>query len=97
MRDYELVLVLSPEVDEEGVASTVERVNQFITERGGSLSNQDHWGTRRLAYPIQNFREANYMVTQFTFDPSSTVELEANLKSSGEIIRYLLVKKETKP
>ncbi|MEE8443303.1 MAG: 30S ribosomal protein S6, partial [Dehalococcoidia bacterium] len=52
---------------------------------------------RRLAYPIQDFREANYMVTQFTFDPSLTVELETNLKSSGEIIRYLLVKKETKP
>ena len=95
MRDYELVMVLSPEVDEEGVTGVVERLTQFITERGGSLINQEHWGTRRLAYPIQKFREGNYVLTQFASEPGSARELEANLKASGEVIRYLLVKKET--
>ena len=95
MRDYELVMILSPEVDEEGATGVVQRVNQFITERGGSFTNQEHWGIRRLAYPVQRFREGNYVLTQFTFEPSATGELEANLKASGEVIRYLLVKKET--
>ncbi len=94
MRDYELVMVLSPEVDEEGVTATVDRVSQFITQRGGSLTNQERWGVRRLAYPIQKFLEGNYVLTQFTFEPNSTKELEASLRASGEVIRYLLVKKE---
>lgn len=95
LRDYELVMVLSPEVDEEGVTSIVDRVTQFITERGGSLTNQEHWGTRRLAYPIQKFQEGNYLLTRFTLEPSSTRELETSLKALGEVIRYLLVKKQT--
>lgn len=95
MRDYELVMVLSPEVDEEGEAGIVERVTRFITERGGSLVNQEHWGTRRLAYPIQKFKEGKYVVTRFAFDPSSARELEANLKTSGQVLRHLLVKRET--
>ncbi len=94
MRDYELVMVLSPQVDEEGIAGVVERFSKFITDRGGSVTNQESWGTRRLAYPIQNFREGNYMLTQFSFEPGSARELETSLKTSEEIIRYLLVKRE---
>ena len=87
-------MVLSPQVDEEGVAGVVERFSKFITDRGGAISNQESWGTRRLAYPIQDFREGNYMLTQFSFEPGSTRELETSLKTSEEIIRYLLVKRE---
>jgi len=94
LRDYELVMVLSPQVDEEGAAGIVERFSKFITDRGGAISNQEIWGTRRLAYPIQDFREGNYMLTQFSFEPGSTRELENSLKTSEEIIRYLLVKRE---
>jgi len=90
-----LVIVVSPEVDEEGAKGVVERVTQFITERGGSLTNQEHWGLRRLAYPIERFHEGNYVLTQFTSEPSSAKELKANLRASREVIRYLLVKKAT--
>ena len=96
MREYELVMVLSPEVDEDGVARTIDRVTQFIAQRGGSITNQEHWGTRRLAYPIDDFREGNYVLANLTFEPSLARELEANLKSSAEVIRYLLVKKDPK-
>ena len=94
MRDYELVMVLSPQVDEEGAAGVVEKLSKFIDDRGGTISSHDIWGTRRLAYPIQNFREGNYMLTQFSFEPDSARELENTLKMSEEIIRYLLVKRE---
>ena len=87
-------MVLSPQVDEEGVAGVVERFSKFITDRGGSVTNQESWGTRRLAYPIQDFREGNYVLTQFSFEPGSTRELETSLRTSEEIIRYLLVKRE---
>ena len=95
MREYELVMVLSPEVDDVGTAGVVDRVTQFITQRGGSITNQENWGLRRLAYPIQEFREGSYILAEFTFEPSSTKELEASLMASSEVLRHLLVKKES--
>lgn len=95
MRDYELVIVISPEVDEQATSETVERLNNFITERGGSVTSQEQWGVRRLAYPILGYHEGNYFVTQFTSEPTLATELEANLVSSTEVIRHLLVKQAT--
>ena len=95
MREYELIMVLSPEVDEAGVTSVVDRVTQFITQRGGSVTGQETWGLRKLAYPIQKFTEGNYIFTDFSFEPSSTKELDTSIKVSSEVIRHLLVKKET--
>ena len=95
MRDYELVIVISPEVDEQETSGTVDRVNRFITERGGSVTSQEQWGGRRLAYPIQGYHEGNYFLTQFTSEPTLASELEANLVSSAEVIRHLLVKQAT--
>ena len=95
MRDYELVMVLSPEVTEDGVVGVVDRVNQFISQRGGTVSNQERLGVKTLAYPIQKYREGNYVLTQFAFAPNSTKELVASLRLWTELLRYLLVKKET--
>ena len=66
MREYELIMVISPEVEEENATGVVERVSKFIIDRGGEITNQDNWGTQRLAYPIQNYREGT------TFWRSST-------------------------
>ena len=94
MRDYELVLVISPEAGEEQTTETVERISGFITEQGGSISNQEQWGMRKLAYPIKKFQEGNYFITEFTLDPAQAVELEANVQASQEILRHLLVKRD---
>ena len=87
-------MVLSPDVDESGLTSVVDRVTQFIEQRGGSITHQETWGLRKLAYPIQKFEEGNYTFTDFDFEPSHITDLDSRLKSSLEIIRYLLVKKE---
>ncbi len=94
MRDYELVVVVSPEAGEEQTTETVERISRFITEQGGSVSNQEQWGVRRLAYPIQKFHEGNYFITEFTLEPAVAVELEATVQASQEILRHLLVKRD---
>ncbi len=96
MRDYELVMVLSPEVDQERVDGVVDRVTQYIADRGGSVEEKESWGLRRLAYPIQRFREGNYVRARFSFEPDSTKGLEASLKTSAEIIRFLLIKRDPK-
>ncbi|MFQ5988009.1 MAG: 30S ribosomal protein S6, partial [Dehalococcoidia bacterium] len=55
LRDYELVVVISPEVAEEEIPGTLEKIGRFITERGGSITEVNQWGRRKLAYPIKNF------------------------------------------
>ncbi|MGB2800591.1 MAG: 30S ribosomal protein S6 [Dehalococcoidia bacterium] len=92
MRDYELVVIISPEVTDEEFSVTLEKMNQFITDRGGSITEVNQWGRRKLAYPIENFMEGTYVLTQFKMEPKQTAELEASLKLTEEILRHLLVR-----
>ena len=93
MRDYELTVVISPSVADDEVTATLEKkVSQFITERGGSITEVKPWGRKKLAYPIKNYTEGNYMLTLFKMDPKLTAELESSLELSEEILRHLLVR-----
>ena len=94
MRDYELVMLVSPDVGDEGLPATVERVSQFIQERGGEIKNVDQWGRRRLAYPIRRFNEGFYVVTQFALDPQAVRALEGNLDLAEDVLRHLVVRLE---
>ncbi len=94
LRDYELVLVISPEVAEEGFEVIINNVSRFITERGGIISDTERWGKKRLAYPIRHFGEGSYVLTKFKLGPAFGKELEANLRISEEILRHLLIKIE---
>lgn len=92
MRDYELVAIISPEADEEGVSKILDKVSQSINSRGGAVEEIEKWGRRRLAYPIRKFMEANYVLTRFKLMPKSVKELEAEISDSGDILRYLVIK-----
>lgn len=92
MRDYELVLIINPSVAEDEVPATVEKTTQFITERGGSVTEVNQWGRKKLAYPIKSFTEGNYVLAQFNMDPEMATELEASLELSEDILRHLLVR-----
>ena len=92
LRDYELVLVINPEVVEEKFEATVDNISRFITEKGGVISDIERWGKRKLAYPIRHFVEGSYVLTHFKLNPASGKELEANLQISEEVLRHLLVK-----
>ena len=94
MRDYELTVVFNPEIAEEDINTAIERVNQFITQKGGLITEVNRWGRRKLAYPIKNFKEGNYALTQLKLEPDQAAKLEANLRSWEEVLRYLLVRSE---
>jgi small subunit ribosomal protein S6 len=94
LRDYELTVVFSPEIAEEDINTAIERVNQFITQKGGLITEMNRLGRRKLAYPIKNFKDGNYTLTQLKLEPNQTAKLEANLKSWEDILRYLLVRSE---
>ena len=94
MRDYELVILISPQVADEDVSGVVDRMTGFVTERGGSIYEVKPWGRRRMAYHIGDFEEATYIQTNFSMDPSHTRELETTLTISEDVIRHLLLKDE---
>jgi len=94
MRDYELVAIISPEVDEEGLSKIVDKVTQSIDSRGGVVEEVKKWGRRKLAYPIRKFMEADYVLARFKLTPKSVKELEGEISASPDVLRYLVVKVE---
>jgi len=92
MHDYELVAMISPEVDEDGVSKIVDKVTQSINSRGGAVEDMKNWGKRKLTYPVKKFREADYILARFKLMPKSVRELESEVGSVGDILRYLVVK-----
>jgi small subunit ribosomal protein S6 len=94
LRDYELTLVVSPDVGDENLPATVERLSALIQDRGGEVKNVDQWGRRRLAYPIGKAAEGFYVVIQFGIEPAEIKALEGNLRMAEDVLRHLVVKLE---
>jgi len=92
MRNYELVTIISPEVDGEELPKVVEKVNRFISDRNGIVEETEQWGRRKLAYPIKKFMEGDYILTRFKLEPELVKALEADLAASEEVLRQLIVK-----
>jgi small subunit ribosomal protein S6 len=92
VNEYELTVILRPELSEEKLTAAIENVKKFITGKGGVISDTKSWGKRRLAYPIKHSTEGNYILFKFTMKPNQNRELETNLRISEEVLRHLLVK-----
>ena len=94
IREYEMVMILSPEATRDEVAATVDRVDGLISGGGGSVVDHESWGLKRLAYEIDDFNEGNYVLTKFTLDASGVTELNRALTASEDIVRYLVTRQE---
>ncbi len=95
VRKYELVMVLSPVLDETQATGAVDRVRRLITDRGGEVTNETSWGLRRLAYPIQRFNEGNYVLACFTIDGDHTHEIASSLNITEDVLRHLMIQIES--
>ena len=92
MRDYELVMVISPEAGEDETSVALERVSSFVAAHGGSISEQESWGVRRLAYPIGGFQEGGYALTRFSLEAGDVLELDQSLMAADDVLRHLLTR-----
>ncbi|MAG15139.1 MAG: 30S ribosomal protein S6 [Dehalococcoidales bacterium] len=92
LHDYELIYIISPEVSDEALEISITSVSQFITGKGGSISDEERWGKKKLAYPIKRFLEGNYVLARFKMSPVWSKELEANLRISEDVLRHLLIR-----
>lgn len=94
MRNYELMYIQRPELEEEKRTSNTERFNAIITNSGGEIENSEDMGKRRLAYEIDKNREGYYVLTNFKAEPEAVSELERIMKISDDVIRYLIVRED---
>jgi small subunit ribosomal protein S6 len=92
VRDYELIFIVAPAVEDEKVRDVVDKVRGWIKAGGGEVTKVDLWGRRKLAYPIQRFSEGTYVFLNVRLKPTALDELERNIKLDTSIIRYLLVR-----
>ena len=92
MRDYEMMVVLSPDLDEAGVEATTERLTTQISGRGGEVVDVQKWGRRRLAYTIDKHRDGFYAVAKLKLSPEAADPLDRALRLNESVIRHLLVR-----
>jgi small subunit ribosomal protein S6 len=95
VRNYELMCVLNPDLDESGLEAQYERVKTLIANRGGEVVSFEPWGKRRLAYPVQRFGDGIYSVTRFKMEPEETEALDRGLRLTESVIRHLIVRPES--
>lgn len=94
-RQYELMVLLRPDLNDERLQAAIERVKTVIADQGGTVTFEKYdtpWGRRRLAYPIQKFQEAFYALFQLRCPPSRTREIERELRLNEQVLRHLLVR-----
>ncbi len=93
MTKYELIYILTPELDQEAIQANVEKFNGIITNQGGTVDEVNEWGKRRLAYEINDIKEGYYVLVNFSGNGDVVSELERIFKISEGILRHLIVKK----
>jgi small subunit ribosomal protein S6 len=91
-RSYELGFIIPSNIQESDTKSVIDVVKTWVTDLGGEVTNVDYWGRRRLAYPVEDFREGYYVFFTMDYPTESLGELERNLKLSDQVIRHLVVR-----
>ncbi|HLQ33347.1 MAG TPA: 30S ribosomal protein S6, partial [Chloroflexota bacterium] len=91
MRDYELSVVIRPDIDDKMTKVATDRVQSLITQRGGELNNVQDWGKRRMAYKIGHHGEGIYFIYRLQMEPASAAEIEHELNLDEQVLRFIMV------
>jgi small subunit ribosomal protein S6 len=91
MRTYEVLYILSPQVPEEEATALNGEFKRIAESQGATLKNEEAWGRRRLAYPIQKFNEGNYHLLVYETEGGLS-ELDRRMKNSDRVLRHMIVR-----
>ena len=94
MNKYELAVVVNAKIEDDARLATIERVQKYVTRFGGTITNVDEWGKRKLAYEIQKMREGYYYFISFEAEATAPAEIEGRLRIMDNVMRFLVVKQE---
>ncbi|HLR53551.1 MAG TPA: 30S ribosomal protein S6 [Pseudogracilibacillus sp.] len=94
MRDYEIMYIIRPNIEEEAQKNVVERFQNILTDNGATIDKVDEKGSRRLAYEINDHRDGYYVVINFKGDQTAVSEFDRQAKYSDDIIRHIVVRND---
>ncbi|MBQ1172686.1 MAG: 30S ribosomal protein S6 [Lachnospiraceae bacterium] len=94
MNKYELAVVVSAKIEDDERAATIEKVKGYIERFGGTITNVDEWGKKKLAYDIQKMSEAFYYFIQFDADATVPYDVENHVRLMENVIRFLCVRQD---
>ena len=93
MHNYEIVVIIHPDLDDEAIEQSLDRIKGWITDGDGNVDKIDKWGKRRLSYQIQKQNEGIYYLLDVSMLPTSIAELERNLTILEPVMRFMIVAK----
>ena len=96
MHQYELMVILDPEIDERTVAPSLDKFLNVIRNDGGTVDKVDIWGRRRLAYEINKKNEGIYAVVQLQAEPATVKELDRQLTLNESVVRTKVTRPDVK-
>ena len=94
MNKYELAVIVSAKIEDDERAATIEKVKGYIERFGGTITNVDEWGKKKLAYDIQKMSEAFYYFIQFDADATVPYDVENHVRLMENVIRLLCVRQD---
>ena len=92
MNNYETVFILNPVLSETQIEEAVQKYIDLIKSQKGSISNQENWGLKKLAYPIENKKSGFYHLFEFAASSDAVPALEVEFRRDERVMRYLTVK-----
>jgi len=91
VKKYELIFILKAELPETEMTARVDRVKEILSDHEGEITQENHWGVRRLAYEIQYESRGNYMFLKFKSQGTAIAELDKFLRLDDQVLRHLIV------
>lgn len=92
MRQYETMVLLSPELTDETVEEKISGFEKKVTDGGGEVLNVDRWGKKRLAYPINRQRHGIYFIITYHSEPPVVADIERDMRIDEQTWRYMTVR-----
>ena len=92
LNHYETVFILTPVLSDEQMKETVAKFKKLLTDNGAEILNEENWGLKKLAYPIQKKSTGFYQLIEFNAEPSVIAKLEINFRRDERVIRFLTFK-----
>lgn len=94
MNKYELAVVVSAQIDDEARNAVVEKCKERIARFGGTVTDVEDWGKKRLAYEIQKQNEGFYYFIHFDAEGTAIADLEGRMRITDNVLRYLCVRQD---
>ncbi len=94
MNKYELAVVVSAKIEDDERTAVVDKCKELIERFGGTITEVDDWGKKRLAYEIQKMKEAFYYFIRFDAESTAPAEIESRVRIMDNVIRYLVVRQD---